>query len=263
MNGARPLIGIPANARREGNSGIDARIERHWVSEQYIRAVVDGAGAVPVLLPALGEELATSPTVERLDGLLFTGDRSNVEPRHYDGPPARPDTLQDPRRDATTLPLIRRAVDEGIPLLAICRGHQEFNVALGGTLHQHVHEVPGMADHRAPLGQPTEVRYAHAHAVHLVPGGLLERLAGAPEAQVNSLHGQAIERVAPGLAIEATAGDGVVESVRVPDSRAFALGVQWHPEWFVADWGVGRDPFAQAIFAAFGVAARERARRRP
>jgi putative glutamine amidotransferase len=259
--GDKPLIGIPANALRDKPSA-DNRFERHWVQEQYIRAVIDGAGGVPVLLPALGEEIATSSIVERLDGLLFTGGRSNVEPHHYNGAPARANNMADPRRDATTLPLIRRAVDEGIPLLAICRGHQELNVALGGSLHQYVHELPGMNDHRAPRGETTDIRYAHAHSVRLTRGGLLARLAEAEEAEVNSLHGQAIDRLASGLAVEATAPDGLVEGVRVPDSPAFAVGVQWHPEWFIAEWGIGRDPFARALFAAFGEAARERGRRR-
>jgi putative glutamine amidotransferase len=258
---AKPLIGIPANAKRIKPSA-DQRFEAHWVQEQYIRAVIDGAGGVPVLLPALGDETADSPLIERLDGLLFTGGRSNVEPHRYNGPAPRPETLNDPRRDATTLPLIRRAVDEGIPLLAICRGHQELNVALGGTLHQHVHEVPGKNDHRAPRGEATELRYAHSHTVRLTPGGLLARLAGAEQAKVNSLHGQAIDKLAPSLVVEAVAPDEIVEGVRVPDAPAFALGVQWHPEWFIAEWGVADDPFARAIFAAFGDAARERAQHR-
>lgn len=256
--GPRPLIGLPANAQRDKKRG-DARFDWHWVNEQYMRAVIDGAGGVPVMLPALGEEILDMTLLDRLDGLLFTGGRSNVEPRHYARELDRPDTLLDPRRDATTLPLIRRAIAGGVPLLAICRGHQELNVALGGTLHQNVHDLPGKQDHRAPHGDSTEIRYAPQHPVSLTAGGMLRDLAGTAEVQVNSLHGQAIDRPAAGLVVEATAPDGIIEAVRVDGAGSFALGVQWHPEWFIADWGIHRDPLAAAIFAAFGDAARQRA----
>lgn len=260
-SGSRPLIGVPANAQRDKKRD-DTRFDWHWVNEQYMRAVIDGAGGVPVILPALGDEIAEMSVIDRLDGLLLTGGRSNVEPRHYARELDRPDTLLDPRRDATTLPLIRHAVAGGVPLLAICRGHQELNVALGGSLHQHVHDLPGKRDHRAPRGETTEIRYAPAHPVALAAGGLLRDLAGDDEAQVNSLHGQAIDQVAPGLAVEATAPDGIVEAVRVAGAPAFAVGVQWHPEWFIAPWGVHRDRLALALFAAFGEAARKRAANR-
>ncbi|MBI3707589.1 MAG: gamma-glutamyl-gamma-aminobutyrate hydrolase family protein [Proteobacteria bacterium] len=246
-----PLIGIPACVEADG------KLAYHWVAEQYIRAVTDGAGGVPVLLPAIGAPADITNLVARLDGLLLSGSASNVEPQHYAGPPSRPGTRHDPARDATTLPLIRAALADGLPLIALCRGHQELNVALGGTLHQHVEELPGTRDHRAPRGLPTELRYAPAHDVNLVAGGLLARLAGAALAKVNSLHGQAIDRLAPGLIVEATSPDGVVEAVRVAEAKSFALGLQWHPEWSIGD-----NDFSRAIFAAFGDAARARAARR-
>ncbi len=248
-----PLIGVTACVRP---------IERHVfhaVAKQYVRAVVDGIGGLPVIIPALGEVLDVAEMAGRLDGLLLTGSPSNVEPRHYSGPAARPGTKQDFERDATTLPLIRRAVAAGVPVLGLCRGAQELNVALGGTLHQHVHELRGRRDHRAPESDDNEERYAPVHAVRLSPGGLLARLAGTGEATVNSLHAQAIDRVAPGFVVEATAPDGVIEAVRLADgcggnAAAFALGVQWHPEWHIAN-----DRLSREIFAAFGDAARARA----
>jgi putative glutamine amidotransferase len=162
--------------------------------------------------------------------------------------------MHDRARDATTLPLIRRAIDAGLPLIALCRGHQELNVALGGTLHQHVHELPGRANHRAPADLPNAQRYAPSHPVTLTPGGMLAGLAGGQRAMVNSLHAQAIDRLAPGLAVEAISDDGVIEAVRVVDAADFALGVQWHPEW-----SADSDSFSRAIFAAFQEALHRRA----
>ena len=227
------------------------------VGEKYARAVIDAAGAAPLLIPSLAEELRFEELIERLDGLLFTGSPSNVEPHHYDGPPSAPGTLHDPARDATTLPLIRHAVDSGVPVFGICRGFQEMNVAFGGTLHQKLHEVPGLLDHRDDESQPLEVQYGPAHDVTLEPGGLLRSLADGDRIRVNSLHSQGIERLGAPLAVEARAPDGVVEAFRVRAAASFALAVQWHPEWQVMT-----NPFSRALFAAFGKAAAERNRQK-
>lgn len=230
----------------------------HQVGDKYVDAVVEGAEAVPVLVPAIGERLDSDSLLARIDGLLVTGSPSNVDPAHYGGPPPRPGNLADPARDATTLPLIRRALALGVPLFAICRGLQELNVALGGTLHQHVHELPGRRDHRSDKTKSYEERYAPAHSVRLTPGGLLQRLLdGASSIEVNSLHAQGIDRLAPGLVVEAVADDGTIEAVSVPHAPAFALAVQWHPEWRVRE-----NPISLRLFRAFGEAARERAARR-
>ncbi|HUL45949.1 MAG TPA: gamma-glutamyl-gamma-aminobutyrate hydrolase family protein [Steroidobacteraceae bacterium] len=251
MAPARPLIGIPADRRMVGHHPF------HMVGEKYARAVIDAAGGAPLLIPALAEELRFEELVERLDGLLFTGSPSNVEPHHYDGPPSAPGTLHDPARDATTLPLIRHAVDAGLPVFGICRGFQEMNVAFGGTLHQKLHEVPGLLDHRDDETQPLEVQYGPAHDVTLEPGGLLRSLAEGDHIRVNSLHSQGIERLGPPLAVEARAPDGVIEAFRVRAAASFALAVQWHPEWKVMT-----NPFSRALFAAFGKAAAERSRQK-
>ncbi len=239
------LIGVTACVRPD-------RHDFHAVAEQYLRAVIDGADAIPVIVPALGDALDADALLARLDGMLFTGSPTNVEPSRYGGEPPRATTLLDPRRDATTLTLIAKTLAAGLPLLAICRGMQELNVALGGTLHQHVEEVPGRIDHRAPQDRPMAERYGLAHEVALTPGGALASLAGgAARVRVNSLHGQGIDVLAPGLAVEANADDGTIEAVRVREARGFALGIQWHPEWLL-----GSDELARAIFAAFGAAAR-------
>lgn len=224
------------------------------VGEKYARAVMQAGQAVPVLIPSLAEELQFEELLQRLDGLLFTGSASNVEPHLYQGTPSAPGTLHDPARDATTLPLIRKAVKAGVPVLGICRGFQEMNVAFGGTLHQKLHEIPGNLDHRDDEAQPLEVQYGPAHDVTLEPAGLLHGLARADTIRVNSLHSQGIDRLGGELLVEARAPDGVVEAFRVRDAQRFALAVQWHPEWQVM-----QNPFSRALFAAFGTSCRERA----
>ena len=246
-----PLVAIPADVREVGIHPF------HIVGEKYIVGVMKGADALPLLLPSLGDELDRKDLIERIDGILFTGSPSNVEPHHYEGRSSRAGTMHDPQRDSTTLPLIREAIAAGVPILCICRGIQELNVALGGTLHQHVEEVPGLMNHRADLSKSREVQYAPAHKVTLEPGGLLAELWPDDEIMVNSLHGQGIDRLAPGLSIEARAPDGLIEAVRVEDAPAFAIGVQWHPEWKVTE-----NPFSIALFGAFGEAARARVARR-
>ena len=241
-----PVVGIPCCARAIND------YPYHVVGEKYVTAVAQSAGALPLLIPALGADLDLADLVGRLNGLFLTGSRSNVEPQHYGGEASREGTAHDAQRDATTLPLIRAAVAAGLPVLAVCRGIQEFNVALGGTLHQLVHEVPGRQDHRSKPGT-IEEKYAHtAHPVRLTPGGLFAELAGSDELWVNSLHAQGIDRLAPGLAIEAVAPDGQIEAVRVA-AAAFAVGVQWHPEFRVPD-----SAFSTQLFARFGEACRAR-----
>ncbi len=247
-----PLIGVTACLKFQDG------FADHRVNDKYVDAALAGAGGLPVVIPALGDRLPIAALLARLDGLLLTGSLSNVEPHHYGGPPARPDSPRDPVRDATALPLIRAALAEGVPLLAICRGMQELNVALGGTLHQHLHEVDGRADHRSDKTRPSVERYEPRHEVRLCPGGLLQRLFdGAEAVRVNSLHGQGLNRLAERLIVEATAPDGTVEAVRVRGAAAFAVAVQWHPEFRVLD-----NPCSRRLFAAFGEACRARAAQR-
>jgi putative glutamine amidotransferase len=218
----------------------------HTVNDEYVTALRDGAGALPLLIPSTDTPLDVHAVLEAVDGLLFTGAPSNVAPRHY-GQSAGPGTELDEARDATTLPLLRAAIEGGKPLLAICRGFQELNVALGGSLYQHVHEIPGRLDHREPPDASRDAEYAPAHEVTIVPDGVLARLSGQSRAMVNSLHHQGVDQLAPSLRIEATAPDSQIEAVSMPAARAFLLGVQWHPEWKMA-----KDPLSRAIFAGFG-----------
>jgi len=246
-----PLIALSACVREIGIHPF------HVVGEKYITAVQDGAGGFPLLLPSLGEATAPAEILAQVDGLLFTGSPSNVEPHIYGGPASAEGTLHDAQRDAATLPLIRAAVAAGVPVLSICRGFQELNVALGGTLHQAVHEVPGRLDHREDKNKPRDAQYAAVHNIAITPGGFLAGLWPDSEVAVNSLHSQGVDRPAPGLSVEATAPDGQIESLSGADTAGFCLGIQWHPEWKVRD-----SALSMAIFSAFGDAARQRARMR-
>jgi len=247
MGSRRPVIGIPADRRVLGFHAY------HMAGEKYVTAVLDAAGGLPLIVPAIGRELALEQLLDTLDGLLFTGSPSNVEPRHYRGEPSESGTLHAPFRDETTLPLIPRAVAAGLPVLGICRGFQEINVAFGGSLWQKLQDVPGHLDHRENASLPVDEQYGAAHEVILEPGGLLRRLAGAERIRVNSLHGQGVKELGPDLAVEARATDGVIEAFRVESARNFALALQWHPEWRVS-----ANEFSRALFAEFGAACRDR-----
>jgi putative glutamine amidotransferase len=250
---ALPLVGVPACVRDMDGQAF------HTVGDKYVRALAISAGAAPLMIPSLGEDLVDLRRLLRsLDGLMMTGSPSNVHPTHYgqvETPAAEP---FDPVRDATSLALIRLAIEEGVPLLAICRGFQELNVALGGSLHARVHELPGRMDHRRPQHEDLDVQYGPNHPVSLRadgPFGALARAAGIDgDLMVNSLHWQALDRVAERLVVEAEAEDGTPEAVSVKDARAFALAVQWHPEYKA--W---ENPFSRQLFEAFGAAARVRA----
>lgn len=246
---ARPVIAIACDEVRV------FKHPAHAAFDAYVRAVADVAGALPLLLPALGDGLDLGALLGSVDGLLLTGSPSNVEPSRYGGP-LDPEMLLDTARDATTLPAIPRLADAGLPLFGVCRGLQEMNVAFGGTLYQALPEVAGLGRHRAPAGSPLEERYAPSHAVRFTPGGLLARISGRQQALVNSVHSQGVERLADALAIEAVAPDGLVEACVVRDAPGFTLAVQWHPEW-----NLGGDALSQAIFRAFGEAARRYAAR--
>jgi len=240
----RPAVAIPCCTRREGDHIV------HQVSEKYVTTVAERAGAVPFLIPALAEYLTPDEILPRFDGLLLTGSRSNVEPHHY-GAEKVPELAHDPARDAVTLPLIRAAVAADLPVIAICRGIQELNAALGGTLFQQVQHVPGRIDHRSPREGTFVQKYDHvAHPVALTQGGRFAEWAGGTALTVNSLHQQGIDQPAQGLVVEAVAPDGQIEAVRA-SAAPFVIGVQWHPEFRVAE-----NPVSTALFAAFGDACR-------
>ena len=229
----------------------------HAAGEKYLQALIDAADALPLVIPTLAAELDVDAVLEPLDGILLTGSPSNVEPHHYEGEASKPGTLHDPHRDALTLPLTRRALESGVPLLAVCRGFQELNVVLGGTLHQNLAEVDGYHNHRENANDPLDTQYGPSHSVSIVAGSFLHELLGESTMMVNSLHSQGVCKLADGVSVEAIADDGLVEGFSVDTALEFALAVQWHPEWKVME-----NQFSMKIFKAFGDACREHAARR-
>lgn len=246
-----PVVLLPADSRLLGDHLF------HVAGHKYVNAVVQAANALPLVVPALGTESDVDALLEVADGIMLPGAVSNVHPSHFDQSVRDPSLPLDPARDGLTLRLIRAAVEAGIPLLGICRGFQEINVAFGGSLHQAVHETESHSDHREAKDRPLDEQYAQVHTVRTVADGRLAEITGCGEFMVNSLHGQGIDRLGAGLVAEAYAPDGLVEAVSISSAKAFALAVQWHPEWKVM-----HTPPYLAIFRAFGEACRARVAQR-
>ncbi|MGN6538815.1 MAG: gamma-glutamyl-gamma-aminobutyrate hydrolase family protein [Mesorhizobium sp.] len=244
----QPLVAVSTDVRQFEN------YTRHAAPQQYLEAALSGAGVLPLLVPSFGERLDLDELLSAVDGVMMTGSKSNVHPSLYGKEATERDGPYDEARDATTLPLIRKAVERGVPLLAICRGIQEMNVALGGSLASEIQERPGSLDHRAPVSDNQDERFAIHQTVSIKPGSCLAGVFGAGDIKVNSVHRQAVDRLGPKLQIEAVAEDGTVEAVSARDARAFAVGVQWHPEYWVKS-----DSVSQRIFKAFGDAVRAHA----
>ncbi|MEO6173021.1 MAG: gamma-glutamyl-gamma-aminobutyrate hydrolase family protein [Arenimonas sp.] len=247
----RPLVIVPADRKISGQHAY------HMAGEKYLSALSQGSEVLPLILPSLTPMLPLAEVMRNADGLFLTGSYSNIEPHHYSDEPSYEGNLHDPHRDANCLPIIQMAIEMQIPVLAVCRGFQEVNVALGGSLHQKVQEVPGLDDHRENVDDNLDQQYADSHLISLTTDGVLAQLAGKSSVMVNSLHGQGVNRLADALQIEATAPDGLIEAVSLKSAHPFFLAVQWHPEW-----KLGENPFYMSIFQAFGRACRDRAHHR-
>lgn len=244
----QPLVAIPTDVREFDN------YTWHATPHQYVDAAISVAGVLPVLVPAMGDKLDLDALLDRVDGVMITGSKSNVHPSLYGEEATEENGPYDLARDATSLPLIRKAIERGVPLLAICRGIQEMNVALGGTLATEIQDKQGNMDHRAPTSTIQAERFAIRQAVHIAEGSCLAGVFGPGEVQVNSVHRQAVDRLGARLQVEATAPDGVVEAVSVKGATAFAVGVQWHPEYWAQT-----DDVSKRLFEAFGNAVRAHA----
>lgn len=238
-----PLVLVPACNRLLGEHPF------HIAGRKYVEAV-RLAGAMPLVVPR-AEPAEVETLLAIADGVLLTGSPSNVHPSRFEQAVHDPSLPLDPERDDWTLPLVPCLLERGIPLLAICRGAQEVNVALGGTLHQAVQDVGPYADHRADDRQPAVVQYGPSHPLEVVPGGLLAGITGRERFDVNSIHGQGVATLAPGLRAEAHAPDGLVEAFTQPQAPGFNLCVQWHPEWQAAS-----NPVSMRLLEAFGHAVR-------
>jgi putative glutamine amidotransferase len=242
-----PVVLLPADSKQLGNHPF------HVAGNKYVTAITNAANSLPLIIPAFGTQSDVASLLEVADGILLTGAVSNVHPSNFNQEVRDPSLPLDIERDGLTLNLIRAAVAQGIPLLGICRGFQEVNVAFGGSLHQAVHTVEGKSDHREPKEDTLEKQYAQVHSVNTVPGGLLDEITGYTKLKVNSLHGQGIDRLGSGLVAEAFADDGLIEAISIPGAKGFVLAVQWHPEWNVMNI-----PSYLAIFRAFEKACRKR-----
>jgi putative glutamine amidotransferase len=258
MAGKKPVVGVIGSAHLA-----EGKFPAQRVGERNLRAVAEAAGALALIFAGSPEITDIEALLDTVDGILLTGGRANVHPRHF-GQPADPrHEPYDEPRDALALPLIEICVARGVPLFGICRGFQEINVAFGGSLHPEIRELPGRLNHRMPrqpngeLHADAELIFANRHDVALTPGGAFAKLLGAETIRVNSLHGQGILEPGPRIVTEGVAEDGTIEAIRVDGAPGFALGVQWH-----AEYEAHSNPVNRTLFAAFGAALRAHQRTR-
>jgi putative glutamine amidotransferase len=244
MTRSKPVVAIPASVRL-----LEFATQFHGTAYQYLRAVREEIGASVFTIPGLPDIANALELLDAVDGVLLTGSFSNLHPSTYGEPIGPSVQLFDQQRDAVTLPLIRRAIERGVPIFGICRGMQEINVALGGSLHQELHEVPGKADHRPDESLALEAQFEPAHEIEIQEGGVLAGLIADRRVLVNTAHTQGVNRLGEGLFVEALSGDGAVEALSVKAASTFAVGVQFHPEW-----GTSGNKLYAALFAAFRAA---------
>ncbi|MCL7464422.1 gamma-glutamyl-gamma-aminobutyrate hydrolase family protein [Phaeovulum sp. NW3] len=243
---SRPVVGIIGNAHE-----LNDRYPVHAGGTMNSEAVAQVADCVPLVIPADPRLVRVEDLLEVCDGFLLTGGRPNVHPSEYGQEETPAHGAFDRARDAVALPLIRACVDRGQPIFGICRGFQEVNVAMGGTLHPEIRDLPGRMNHRMPPEGTLEESFALRHIVRLTEGGRFHQVLGATEVMTNTLHGQGICQPGPRIVIEGRAEDGTPEAIHVADAPGFTLSVQWHPEWNAAD-----DPVSRPLFRAFGDAVR-------
>jgi putative glutamine amidotransferase len=241
----QPLIAVTGDVRDFDN------YTWHAAPQTYLEAAVAVAGVTPLIVPSFGGRIDLDAILDRVDGVMATGSKSNVHPSHYDVAPSAAHEPYDRARDATSIPLLRRAIERGIPMLAICRGFQELNVAFGGSIATEIQELAGKMDHRAAASDDQTERFKVHQDVFVREGSCLASIIDAGAVKVNSLHRQGVERLGAGLEVEAVAADGTIEAVSVSGAKAFAVGVQWHPEY----WAESDAP-SRKILSAFGDAVR-------
>lgn len=244
---ARPVVGIIGNTHF-----VNDTYEVQAVGVMNVKAVADVTGGLPLIVPADPRYVDIRDLIEACDGFVFTGGRPNVHPSYYgeEETPAHGDF--DHCRDQLVLDLIQTSVQRGQPVLGICRGFQEFNVAFGGTLYPEIRDLPGRMNHRMPPDGTIEEKFALRHEITLPSDGVFAQVFGSDKVMVNSLHGQGIKDAGQKIVIEGFAPDGTPEAIYVKDAPGFALAVQWHPEW-----NAENDPVSRPLFTAFGDACRD------
>lgn len=241
MHCKRPVVGIIGNMSFVNDYPV------HGSGLTNNSAVAEVAGCLPMVIPADPRLVSVEELLEVCDGFLLTGGRPNVHPEEYGEEPTEAHGAFDRARDAITLPLVRACVERGQPFLGICRGFQEVNVAMGGTLYPEIRDLPGRMNHRMPPDGTLEEKFALRHPVRFAEGGVFHRLFGAAEVMTNTLHGQGIKDEGCRIVVEGWAPDGTPEALYVKDAPGFTLSVQWHPEWNAAS-----DPVSRPLFEAFG-----------
>ncbi len=240
----RPVVGIVGNFYL-----VNDEYPAQSVGEANITAVAEVTGALPLMIPSLPDAVTVPDLLDACDGFVLTGGRPNIHPSHYGHEETEAHGAFDHNRDAIVLPLVRAAVDTGVPILGICRGFQEFNVAFGGSLHPEIRDLPGRQNHRMPPDGTLEEKFQHRHLVHLTPDGQFARMFGSDTVLVNSLHGQGIDQPGARVVVEGHAPDGTEEAIHIEGASGFAMAVQWHPEWNAAS-----DPVSRPLFETFGAA---------
>ncbi|MGE3245324.1 MAG: gamma-glutamyl-gamma-aminobutyrate hydrolase family protein [Beijerinckiaceae bacterium] len=251
----KPVIGVIANSYK-----IEDRFQMQGAGVRSLRAVCDVTGAMPLMFAASSDITDVETLLACASGIVLTGARANVHPRHYGVDPSPKHEPYDEERDELALKLVHLCVERAIPLLGLCRGFQEMNVAFGGTLHPEIRELPGRMNHRmqrlenGEMHPDPDVLFAERHDVHLTPGGVFAKIFGAETVLVNSLHGQGIMDCGERIIVEGVADDGTIEAIRIADAPGFALGVQWH-----AEYNPQTNAVNQSLFKAFGEAVRKRA----
>ena len=212
----RPVVGIIGNSHL-----LNDRYPVHSGGTMNSAAIAEVAGCLPLLIPTDPAFVRVEELLEICDGFLLTGGRPNVHPSEYGHAETPAHGAFDRGRDAITLPLVRACVARGQPFLGICRGFQEVNVAMGGTLHPEIRDLPGRMNHRMPPGETDHtIIFRKRHSVKLTKGGWFERTLGTDEIFTNSLHGQAVIDLGKGVMVEGVCEDGTVEAISVPSSTA-------------------------------------------
>jgi len=243
---ARPIVGIIGNTFL-----INDQYPAHAGGTMNSEAVSHVSGCVPMLIPSDPRLVSVDELLEVCDGFLLTGGRPNVHPEEYGEAWTEAHGAHDRARDAITLPLVRACVARGQPFFGVCRGFQEVNVAMGGTLYPEIRDLPGRSNHRMPPDGTLEEKFALRHIVTLKENGVFHRVLGSREVLTNTLHGQGIKEAGARIVVEGYAPDGTPEAIYVEGAKGFTLSVQWHPEWNAAN-----DPVSRPLFEAFGDAVR-------
>jgi putative glutamine amidotransferase len=248
---ARPVVGIIGNSYL-----LNDQYPVHAGGQMNSDAIAEVSGCMPLIIPSDPRHVSVEELLATCDGFLFTGGRPNVHPEEY----GEAETLAhgdfDRARDAIALPLIRACVDRGQPFFGVCRGFQEVNVAMGGSLYPEIRELPGRMNHRMPPDGTIEEKFELRHDVTFSEGGVFHGLMGSVKVRTNTLHGQGIKNAGARIVIDGYADDGTPEAIYVQGATGFTLAVQWHPEW-----NADADPVSHALFSGFGDAVRDWAAR--